>query len=171
MESELFTWVDFITHALGSVSKNFVPFHKALPVGFLNQPQSGPSLQEHLTELLEYLRQHADAEEAVTQLARDMIDKMSPLPDGHFSQLNHLDQINLSSVVAKRPGMVCRVFKQPEISFHFMGDLQGESQVSIQFPGNEVTGPAWLEPVLRFIADTETFVVQALPDTLSHNKY
>jgi ribosomal protein L16 Arg81 hydroxylase len=169
VDTKLFTWVDFITHALASVSKNFVPFHKALPVGFLNQHQSVPFLQEHLTELLEYLRQHANAEEAVTQLARDMIDKMSPLPDGHFSQLDHLDQISLSSVVAKRQGMVCRVFKQPEIAFHFMGDLQGEKQVSIQFPGNEVTGPAWLEPAFRFIANTETFVVQALPDSLSHN--
>jgi hypothetical protein len=50
-----------------------------------------------------------------------------------------------------------------------MGDLQGENQVSIQFPGNEVTGPAWLEPAFRFIANTETFVVQALPDSLSNN--
>src|SRR5207253_5385509 len=106
--TKLFTWVDLITHALTSVSKHFVPFHRAVPVGFLNQPRPVPSLQEQLTELLDYLRRHANAEEAVTQLARDMIDKMSPLPDGHFSQLDHLDQINLNSVVAKRQGMVCR---------------------------------------------------------------
>ena len=35
--TKLFTWADLITHALTSVSKHFVPFHRALPVGFLNQ--------------------------------------------------------------------------------------------------------------------------------------
>ena len=169
--TKLFTWADLITHALTSVSKHFVPFHRALPVGFLNQPRPGPSLQEPLTTLLDYLRRHANAEEAVTQLARELIDKMAPLPDGHFGQLDQLDQINLDSVVAKRQGMVCRVFKQPEMPLHFAGYLQVEDQVSIQFPGNEVKGPGWLEPAFRFIDATETFVVKALPDSLSdHSK-
>jgi ribosomal protein L16 Arg81 hydroxylase len=53
VDTKLFTWVDFITHALAAVSKHFVPFHKALPVGFLNQDQSVLSLQEQLTELLD----------------------------------------------------------------------------------------------------------------------
>lgn len=65
--------------------------------------------------------------------------------------------------------MVYLVFKQPELAFHLMGNLQGEHHVSIQFPGHEVTGPTWLEPALRFIAQTEPCAVHALPDSLSAN--
>lgn len=153
---QVYTWADLISSALASISKQTLPFHKALPVGFLNQNQQAPSLQGHLVELLEYLSQNAKAEEAVGQLARSFIEKMQPLPDGHFSQLDQLSEVSLNSVVTKRQGMVCWIFK-------------AEDQVSIQFPGNVVKSPVWVEPALRFIAETETFAVRALPDALSDN--
>ncbi|NJM28263.1 MAG: hypothetical protein HC856_08700, partial [Pseudanabaena sp. RU_4_16] len=164
-----FTWADLITKALTSVDKQNSSIHKALPVGFLNQPQSASSLQVQLTELLEHLSQHANAETAVSQLARSFIDGMKSLPDGHFTQLQQLDLINLDSAVAKRQGMFCWIFKQTEMPSHFVGYLQGGDYVSMQFPGNEVRGPSWLEPAYRFIAETETFAVKDLPDSLSDN--
>jgi ribosomal protein L16 Arg81 hydroxylase len=164
-----FTWADLIAKALTSVGKHNSSFHKALPVGFLNKNQPAPSLQAQLTELLAYLSQHANAEEAVSQLARSLIDGMKSLPDGHFTQLQQLDLVNLNSVVAKRQGMVCWIFRQDEMPSHFAGYLQGGDYVSMQFPGNEVRGPSWLEPAYRFIAEAETFAVKELPDSLSDN--
>jgi hypothetical protein len=38
--------------------------------------------------------------------------------------------------------------------------------VSIQFPGNEVRGPASIESALRFMVAAEGFQVRALPDSL-----
>jgi ribosomal protein L16 Arg81 hydroxylase len=152
----IFTWADLISSALASISKRTLPFHKAMPVGFLNQHQQASSLQSDLIELLGYLRQNANAEEAVAQLARDFIGKMQPLPDGHFSQLEQIDHVNLQSIVTKRQGTVCWIFKDAD-------------QISIQFPGNEVKGPSWLEPAYRLIAETETFAVKELPDILSDN--
>lgn len=77
--------------------------------------------------------------------------------------------VNLNSIVAKRQGMVCWIFRQDEIPIHFAGYPQGGDYISIQFPGNEVRGPGWLEPAYRFIAETETFAVKDLPDSLSDN--
>lgn len=154
IDTHVFTWTDLISSSLSSLSKQTLSFHKALPVGFLNQNQQIPSLQRHLIELLDYLRQNAKAEEAITQLTQDFIGKMQPLPDGHFSQLEQLGQVDQLTVVAKRQGMVCYIFKE-------------ENQVCIQFPGNKVKGPVWLEPAFRFVAETETFAVQSLPDNLS----
>lgn len=154
IDTHVLTWEDLISSALSSISKQTLPFHKALPVGFLNQSQQIPSLQDHLIELLDYLRQHAKAEEAINQLTQDFIGKMQPLPDGHFSQLEQLEQVDELTVVTKRQGMVCHIFKE-------------EDQVCIQFPGNKVKGPAWLEPAFYFIAETETFTVQELPGSLS----
>jgi ribosomal protein L16 Arg81 hydroxylase len=164
-----FTWADLIAKALISVGKQNASFHKALPVGFLNQHQPAPSLQTQLTELLEYLSQHANAEAAVSQLARSFIDGMKSLPDGHFTQLQKLDLVNLNSIVSKRQGMFCWIFKQAEMPSHFAGYLQGGDYVSMQFPGNEVRGPSWLEPAYRFIAEAKTFAVKELPDSLSDN--
>jgi hypothetical protein len=52
--------------------------------------------------------------------------------------------------------MICWIFRE------------GDS-VGIQFPGNEVKAPSYVESALRFIADTETFQVKSLPAPLSDN--
>lgn len=165
----VFTWADLIMKALTSVRKQSSAFQKALPVGFLNQKQPAISLQAQLTELLAYLSQHANAEEAVSQLAHSFIAGMKSLPDGHFTQLQQLDMVNLNSIVAKRQGMVCWIFRQDEMPSHSAGYPQGGDYVSMQFPGNEVRGPIWLEPAYCFIAETEIFAVKDLPDRLSDN--
>jgi ribosomal protein L16 Arg81 hydroxylase len=156
VDAYVVTWQDLISSALANISKQTSPFHQALPVGFLNRNPLLPSLQSHLTQLLDYLSQNANAENAVTQLAQNFIGKMQPLPDGHFSQLGQLEHVNPHTVVAKRSGMICTVFTEAD-------------QACIQFPGNKVKGPSWLESAFRFIAETETFSIQALPDNLSQN--
>ena len=154
LDVHAFNWADLVTSALEAIGHRTVPVHKTLPVGFLNQPT--PSLQEPLTGLLASLCQHANAEEAVARLARRFIDRMQPLPDGHFSQLEHLHQVTLDSTITKRRGMLCWVATH-------------DDQVSIHFPGNAVEGPGWIAPALRFIAATDTFTVCSLPDVLSDN--
>jgi len=75
---------------------------------------------------------------------------------GTSGQLEQLHQVTLNSMITKRHGMICW------IATH-------DHQASIQFPGNAVTGPGWIEPALRFIAATDTFAVRSLPDVLSDN--
>lgn len=150
------TWADLITSALASVSEHSLPFHEALPVGFLNRRESQELMRQRLADLLDILASRTKLELAVEHLARSFIGGLRPLPNGHFSHLDDLSQINLDTVVAKREGMICWIFRE------------GDS-VGIQFPGNEVKAPSYVESALRFIADTETFQVKSLPAPLSDN--
>jgi hypothetical protein len=134
-----FTWADLFCSALASVSSQDTLFQEPLPVDFLTPGASREALQEQWAALLERFVNGSTAEAAVEHLARRFISGMQPLPDGHFLHLDDLSWLDLDTTVAKRPGMVCWVARA--------GDA-----VSIQFPGNEVWGPASIEGALRFIA-------------------
>jgi ribosomal protein L16 Arg81 hydroxylase len=151
---DVFRWTDLIFSAVASVSKQDIRFRKALPVGFINRSELMTSLGDQLTELLKLLLDNAEIENAVDHIAGRCLEDMPPLPDGHFSQIDKLDQINMNTIVAKRKGMRCRV-------------ISTEDSASLQFHGNTVKMPASVDPVLRFIADTEEFLVRSIPDVLS----
>jgi hypothetical protein len=81
---------------------------------------------------------------------------MPPLPDGHFTQIDKLSNIDLDTIVVKRKGMRCRI-------------IQAEGSVSIQFPGNTVMAPGYIEPVLRYIVEAGEFSVRSIPDILTED--
>jgi hypothetical protein len=112
-------------------------------------------LKDQLQELIELFSKEVHVEEAVELLAEQFIHQITPVPDGHFTQVNDVDYIDLDTTVAKRTGMRCRIIRQG-------------SSVSIQFPGNIVKGQSHIEQALRFIADAAgTFTIRSIPDTLT----
>jgi hypothetical protein len=89
-------------------------------------------------------------------LTKRFIGGMSPLPDGHFISLDAVKQIDPNTIIAKRQGMICQITTKA-------------NSVMIQFPGGTIEGPAHIEPALRFIANSEEFLVKDLPGILSNN--
>ncbi|NJP11903.1 MAG: hypothetical protein HC866_22535 [Leptolyngbyaceae cyanobacterium RU_5_1] len=156
LDVHVFTWADLLTHALAALDDQTLPFYQALPVGFMQSRDAIAPMQTQLVDLLQFLTQNARVEDAVAHLAQQFLEGMQPLPDGRLRQADDLSQISPETVVTKRKGMVCWV------------DRVGRT-ARIQFPGNTVAGPDYLEPALRFIADTETFQVKALPILSSDN--
>lgn len=151
-----FRLADLISSALTLVSQQNVSFRKSLPVGFLNQNETITSLKHQFEELLELLLNSAKVEEAVQQLGKEFVGQMGSLPDGHFTQIDDLKTIELDTVVKKRDGVLCHIFKE-------------EDSVSIQFPGNKVNGPSYIEPALYFIADSTEFHISSIPNSLSED--
>ncbi len=148
-------WFDLIVNALQAVSMKDARFRKALPVGFLDRHEMMAYLKDQLQELTELLSQEAQVEEAVELLTEQFIRQTIPVPDGHFTEVDDVDCIDLDTTVIKRPGMRCRIIRQ------------GSSAI-IQFPGNTVKGQSHIEPALRFIADAAgAFAVHSLPDILT----
>lgn len=148
-------WFDLMVSALQAVSMKDARFRKALPVGFLDRREMMAYLKDQLQELTELLSKEAQIEEAVESLVEHFIRQTTPVPDGHFTEVDDVDCIDLDTTVAKRPGMRCRIIRQG-------------SSVSIQFPGNTVKGQSHIEPALRFIADAAgAFTVREIPDTLT----
>jgi hypothetical protein len=148
------TWADLVNSAISTLDKFQFPLHQSLPVGFLRRPETTSLMQTQLVQLLDALGQHAEASSAIAHLTSQFIGKMQPLADGHFFQLEQLNDVTLDSLVVKRQGMICRIFKSRD-------------QVGIQFPGNQVTAPAYVEPILDFIIESAEFRVSELPDVLS----
>ncbi len=151
----VFRWADLIFELLMSYSQQNVSFRKALPVGFLDREETVELMKDQLPELLKLLTNSGKVEEAVERLRKRLIESIKPFPDGHFRSLDRVNQIDLDTMVAKRKGMMCRIARE-------------ENSVVIEFPGNRIKGPAYIEAALRFIADSsKDFPVRALPNSLS----
>lgn len=152
-----FRLADLISSALTLVSQQNVSFRKSLPVGFLNHGETIASLRHQFKGLLEVLSNSARVEDAVEGLAEQFFSQMVPLPDGHFTQIDEVNSIDIETIVEKRNGMICHILKE-------------EGSVSIQFPGNLVRGPSRIEPALRFITDSGKFPIKSIPDPLTDNE-
>ena len=148
-------WFDLLIHALTCVSLKNPEFRQALPLGYLQGSEIRPNLQAKFQLLSEKFCQEANFEEAMEVMVENFIRQMTPVPDGHLSQVDDLDAIALDTTVAKRKGMVCRLIPQGNF-------------ISIQFPGNTIKGGRHLEAALSFISNAESaFSVGSLPNNLA----
>jgi ribosomal protein L16 Arg81 hydroxylase len=150
-----FTWVDVINRAVDSLAHSDARFRRYLPVGFINAQAGGEENERFLAELLEAVRAQAKAQPQLDDLGSAFVDGLTALPDGHFARDNDTNGVGPDTLVERRPGMVCKVSATA-------------AQSLIRFPGNSVTGPAWLAPALRQVAATAgPFTVRDLPDPLT----
>lgn len=145
---------DLITTAINLASKNCVSLRKSLPIGFFNKKEKIGILTHQFKELLEQISTEVDMEDVIDYLAEDFLAKVEPLPDGHFTQIDRLQNINQKTILRKRNGTLCHVLKK-------------EDSVSIYFAGNHVSAPIYVEPALRYIAEIEEFCVNFIPGNIS----
>lgn len=151
-----FRFADLMSSALSLMSQQNLSLRKSLPIGFLNNGETKDLLKSQFKELLELISSNAEFEEALDHLAERFFSKMTPLPDGHFTQIDEFKNINIETIVKKRDGMFCRIVKEKD-------------SVSIEFPGNKVRGPSHIESALRFVADSTEFPVTSMPGSLNDN--
>ncbi|MEH1782276.1 MAG: cupin domain-containing protein [Nostoc sp.] len=145
---------DLITSAINLASKDCVSLRKSLPIGFFNNKEQVGILTHQFKELLDKITTEINIEDVIDDLAEDLLAKLEPLPDGHFAQIDRLQNLDINSILRKRDGIICHILKK------------GDS-VSIYFPGNHVSAPSFIEPALRFIAETEEFYVNSIPGNIS----
>jgi len=149
-------WADLLRAVITVAAQEDVQLRDGLPVGFLTSSETRAALAPRCAALLATLAERANLEAAVRRLGTVLLEGAHASLESHFSSLGQLDQIQLDTRVRRRTGTL-RVFpRSPEV-------------VTIEFPGRQVNGPAYLEPALRFIARTPAFAVRDLPDTLSDN--
>jgi hypothetical protein len=148
-----YRWTDLVRAALMSVSQRDVRFRESLPAGWMANGGSVGPVRDRLQELLKIVAEEARAEDALGLLGARFLSELRPLPHGAFVPRD-ADGVGLDTVVEKNAGMVCRVVAQ--------GD-----GIAIQFPGNQVAGPAKVASALHFIACTPRFAVRTLPDDLT----
>src|SRR5262249_8507244 len=125
----VYRWADLLHHALADVTRRDARFRESLPRGTVMGHGLPTDVTQRFRELLEALARTARAEDAARRLGDQFFDELAMLPGGHFVPPEGVEGMHLDTVVARRPGAVCRVL------------VEGDG-VAIEFPGGRLAGPA-----------------------------
>jgi bifunctional lysine-specific demethylase and histidyl-hydroxylase NO66 len=152
-------WRDFIAKTLDALTLRHEGLRRALPVGYLNDPQAIQTLSSELADLAGVLEREGSAAEALGMLQDDFVRLGRSGPDGQFvAALDRLSSIDLSARLAKRSQLYSRVVD--------MG-----SSVAIQFSRSLVQGPKEYSEAMVFVVQNEgSFLVSDLPGLADDEK-
>jgi ribosomal protein L16 Arg81 hydroxylase len=148
--------VDLAKAMLDVLALDSLEMRQALPVGTLTSEEDSADVRASLIQLFERAADQPRVEQAIARLRASWIASMDAPGDGHFESLRDLINIAQDTVLERRAGMPCST------------GLDGDT-ASIQFPGNQVSGPASILPALEFIARSSAFRVRDLPGSFSDN--
>jgi ribosomal protein L16 Arg81 hydroxylase len=149
----IYRWADLLRHALDRISRTDPRFRESIPSGVLLSSDVAPQVDERFRQLLAVLAENASAADAIGRLGDEFIGGLAVLPHSRFAAPKCMDEIGPETVLAKCPGAVCRCSATAETA-------------TIHFPGGHVSGPARIGPALRFIAESERFLIRDLPNNL-----
>jgi ribosomal protein L16 Arg81 hydroxylase len=147
-------WVDLVSEALQLLAAERVEFRKGLAPGFLNTSLDAERASKLAAELAEALTDDSLVERAKTRLGVKVLGDGKAAGRGQFRSIDAISNLSGESVVERAPGLLCRARSTSD------GAL-------IEFASNYVSGPAFLEPALTFIAGHQRFAVGELPGELS----
>ncbi len=154
-------WIDFITKSLLNLSYKHVELRKALPVGFLNSDNENllsTDAELDFVNILQQVFQKDNIAGSLNILGEEFRTKEQPKPDGHFSSLDELNHIHLSSQLSKREGLISKV-------------TNSASGARILFQGNIIKGPSQIVSTLAFVSEQEgIFSVKDIPFLNNENK-
>lgn len=150
----VYRWVDLLTEALGELAEEEVQLRTALPAGFLDRPLDARHATQLADDLVVALAGTDLLARAQRRLGAKLLRSGRAAAGGHFRSLDAVAELCGESVVARAPGVLCRVGADPDTA-------------SIEFDTNYVSGPAALRPALDFVAQHERFAVCELPGELS----
>jgi ribosomal protein L16 Arg81 hydroxylase len=129
-------------------------FRESMPVGHFQQSSS--QLEKFFSGMTDRFKQNANFEEALNRLHRNIIAKMQPVADGHFTHINAIKNVGINTFLTKRSG-----------SLSNLGVDLSSGNLLLAFPGNRITAPAHLSEVLSYIQDNDTFKAEDLPGEIS----
>jgi hypothetical protein len=147
----VYRWADLLHQAVVAMTRQDPRFRETLPPGVLLGDVPPAAVGERFQELLRALADGARIQDAARRLGDRFFDSLAMLPGGHFVPPDGVHEMDLDTLVARDPAVICRVL------------VDGAGAV-IEFPGGRVAGPARITSALRFIARSERFPVRALPD-------
>jgi ribosomal protein L16 Arg81 hydroxylase len=150
-----YTWMDVFAEALDRCRAD-ERFREALPLGFGAPDGRGGAMQARFEELARALAEVASAEELFRRLDDRFVDSRRPVLDGRIAAADRLARLSGQSVV-RRPG---------HIAFRIESEGDG---VTLRFHGKQLAFPGFVEPALRYIAETAELRVDALPGDLDED--
>lgn len=144
-------WMDFLKAAVEQATVYATELRRALPGGFVEQPAAVEAMRREFADVLRAFQENLSFDATVDLLTRNRVRTQGYPQDGHFSQLNALESLNLDSELERREGILCAVH-------HFEDKFS-----NIRFGTRHVRGPARLRQAFEFIRESERFRVSEIP--------
>jgi hypothetical protein len=145
-----FCWMDLMTEAVRLAAEADTELRRALPLGFLDREVDPARLAGLGDRLGRALTDESLIRRAQENLSASLVNGGKAAPGGHFRSLDHIAHLTEKSIVRWTRTMYHRIRKGP-------------SDIAIEFDGNFVSGPLFLEDALRFVANHELFQIGQLP--------
>jgi hypothetical protein len=142
-----YRWRDLLCDIVERLAEEDIALRRSVPVSVSRRIACGASAAEagvadEVASLFRHCLDHFATARSVGRHARRFVDDLLPLalgdPDGPPVQ----GEVDGTSYVAKRHGMVCYLYDE-------------DDKVVIGFPGGKMSGPSVIRPVLEFIAATD----------------
>ena len=147
-------WLDLVREFMLSEASNRVELRKALPFGYLRNQSSLPEIKEKLQSIILDTKVNGTFEAVIDKLENDLRIIQTPIADGHFSSLDKIHDIKLSSKLIKRANISCRVVDIPE----------DPNFCRLIFNGNSIRGPQKIKNAFEFLAKIEgAFTPDSIP--------
>ena len=146
------TWIDVFSEAI-ALCRQDVRFRKAVPVGFATHDQVSSAAHAQFDELLTVFAEHTQLDTVIGRLAERFITSRLPLLEGQVLDMAAADELDVHTVVRKRPGMLHRL-------------IVDDQSVRLLFPGMTLRFPTYGEPLLRFVVEASDFTVNAMPGAI-----
>lgn len=146
------TWIDVLSEAI-ALCRQDVRFRKAVPIGFATQDQVSNAAHAHFDELLTVFSERTQLDVVMGRLAERFITSRSPVLESPLLGLPAGDQLDVQTLVRKRPGLIHRL-------------IVNDQSMRLLFPGKTLTFPTYGEPLLRFILEMDAFNVASMPGTI-----
>jgi ribosomal protein L16 Arg81 hydroxylase len=143
-------WMDFLKAAVEQAHVHLPGLRRSLPPGFTSAHQSRDEMRQAFAATLRTFAEHASFDETFDTVVRSRVRAQGVPRDGHFAQLDRLDELALDSALCHRPGILCVAYKGPGFS-------------NIRFGSRHVRGPAHLYSAMAHIEGHERFRVHEIP--------
>ncbi|MBL4605358.1 MAG: cupin-like domain-containing protein [Flavobacteriaceae bacterium] len=155
-------WLDFISKTLQNLAQTNLPLRQALPIGYLSNDNTFNNISDKITNITPTICKELSTGNSITGalhfLAEEFRTSGQPKGDGHFDNLDKMNDVNLDTYLIKRDNMTCKV-------------QQLDTIARIIYPGNVIRGPIGIAPSLEFISENHTgFYVHEIPILNDANK-
>lgn len=148
-------WSSVIAEAVQRLFTEDARFRGSLPVGFANDPQALPGVEETFRELAELIVRQLNPAELAVQSARQAVSISTPALRHHLTDLEQVSAVDATT----------RVYRRPDIRWSLTVD---EQATELNFHNKSVRLPTFVAEEVRYVAESNGsgFTGETIPGDL-----
>lgn len=149
----VYTWYDLLDGMLEAISDADDTLNRALPVGFMRDPEAKATMQHHFGKILQNWMQSSQLEAGIDRVGDRLIGQMKdPLPNQYFGNIEKLNHLDSTDRVHKKAGAFFRTSIR-------------EHEIILHYPGRQLQLPKSWENALKLWEDGCQVAFRDLPGT------